>query len=702
MKGLKERLTSKEGQIRQNHMGKRVDFSGRTVIGPDPTLRLGEIAIPVQMANILTFPEQVTPFNMERLTALVNGNRANFVLRNGGQTRINLKYAMFRKGTELLYGDLIIRDQNITLYEDDEGKLEIPDCKGIGTGMVKVVTGKERLCPGDRLVRNGALVTGIKFTTQKRFTLRLGDVVERHLRDGDYVLLNRQPTLHRGSMMAKQVRVRPYKTIRMNLAATKSFNADFDGDEMNIHAPQSYETVAELKMLSATQHNMISPQESKPNIAIVQDSLLGAFLMTKGNVKMTQGHFYNVSLSGTRHDGTALWTPKRIQVIRRVMRQFGKKTRAYTGRGLISLILPEDFYYEKMNKASVAEPVVRIYRGVLYEGTLDKAILGASHNSLIQVLHKEYGSEIAANFVDNIQFITNAWLMINSFSVGLEDCMITSPDKVSTIKDTLVQYYTKAQGIEESTQNPGIREVRVTATLSQAKDIGMRIAKDAMSEDNNFLDTVGSGSKGDFFNIAQVTGVLGQQNLLGQRVKPVMNHGRRTLAHYPFGEMDKEREYESRGFVRHSFIHGLNPREFFFHAMSGREGICDTAMSTAKSGYIQRKIVKVCEDIQVRYDGTVRDVTGKIYQLAYGETAWDPSQTVKVGEAQEACNVSRLVEQLNSEYEHVEQKAQRKTQRVKTVAAPKAVVKKKKVVKKKVKKKINVEAVRKQLEAVTV
>jgi DNA-directed RNA polymerase II subunit RPB1 len=219
--------------------------------------------------------------------------------------------------------------------------------------------------------------------------------------------------------------------------------------------------------------------------------------------------------------------------------------------------------------------MLKIFNGVLYEGVLNKAVLGSAHNSLIQVLNKEYGVEIACNFIDNIQFIINSWLAEYGFSVGLEDCMVTSKENVQSIKTNLTKCYIEAEGIEETTQNPGIREVRVTASLSKAKDIGMKIAKNAMRGDNNLLSTVGSGSKGSFFNIAQLTGLLGQQNLNGKRVKPTLNHGKRTLVHYPFTGMDKQTEYESRGFIRHSFIHGLNPQEFFFHAMSGREGVCD-------------------------------------------------------------------------------------------------------------------------------
>jgi DNA-directed RNA polymerase II subunit RPB1 len=241
--------------------------------------------------------------------------------------------------------------------------------------------------------------------------------------------------------------------------------------------------------------------------------------------------------------------------------------------------------------------------------------------------------------------------LINGFSIGLQDCLINDLESVDKIQDKIDMCYIEACGIAETTHNPGIREVRITASLSKAKDVGMKIAKDTMSKNNNLLSTVYSGSKGDFFNIAQLTGLLGQQNLIGKRVFRYLNHGKRTLPHYSFEKLDRDEEYESRGFVRHSFIEGLNPQEFYFHAMSGREGICDTAMGTAKSGYIQRRIIKVCEDISVKYDGSVRDATGKIYQLAYGYNGLDPCCTVKVGNKQQACDISRIADKLNLQFE---------------------------------------------------
>ena len=211
IKGIKERLTGKDGLIRNNLMGKRCEQTGRTVIGPDPTLRMGQLALPPEMASNLTFPESITPFNIEKMSELVNNGKANFVIREkeGKKTRINLHYALYSKGTELLYGDVILRNEK-------EIKISQKLCRNF------------ELKSGDIIKRNGNILENITYPKKKKFILQIGDIVERHLRNGDTVLLNRQPTLHSGSMMAKEIIIRPGKTIRMNLSCTKSFNADFD------------------------------------------------------------------------------------------------------------------------------------------------------------------------------------------------------------------------------------------------------------------------------------------------------------------------------------------------------------------------------------------------------------------------------------------------------------------------------------------
>jgi DNA-directed RNA polymerase beta' subunit len=607
--------------------------TGRTVIGPDPTLKLGELAVPKEMAEILTVPVKVTDFNFHTLQKIVNDGDAHSILKANGSIRINLD--RYRRGTRLVGGDIIHRNGE----------------------KIPVVTGRELIVSGDKIERDGVILDKI-ISSGRSYPIQKGWVVERKLRDDDYVLLNRQPTLHKASMLAMKVKIKPGKTLRFNLAATKPFNADFDGDEMNIHVPQTLESQAELKYLSAAQWNIISPQSSKPNMAIVQDSLVGSYRMTKGIKKITRDQFFDI-INKLELDFNPL---DRIYHIRRILKSKGKKIQCYTGKGLISMILPKDLIYEKHNDGDENEPVIKIYRGVLYEGTLNKSIIGSAHNSLIQIIHKEYGAERASQFIDHIQFVANNWLLIEGFTVGLGDCLVRDPKKEQEIQDVIKKCYIEADGLKDTTNHPVILEMRINAALNKAKDIGLKIAKDALDKNNNFLSTVNSGSKGDFFNIAQITGLLGQQNLKGKRVPLFLNNGKRSLPHYPFGKLQPKEEYESRGFIASSFIKGLNPREFYFHAMSGREGICDTAMGTATSGYMQRRIVKLTEDIKVQYDGTIRDVPGHIYQLAYGENSLDSTSTVKVKGRQEFCDVSRLVAKLNMKYE-LQKKKKKKSHR---------------------------------------
>lgn len=419
---------------------------------------------------------------------------------------------------------------------------------------------------------------------------------------------------------------------------------------MNIHVPQGLESQTELKMLSSAQWNMISAQSSKPNMVIVQDSLLGAYRMTYGTQKLTKSQFFDICMTLDLKHGERIMD--RLAHIRKVLKDLGKHPCPFTGKGLVSVFLPRDFNYTAKNNAHPDEPCVRIYKGVMYEGTLDKSNLGSSYTSLIHVIRKEYGGEEAAHFIDCIQFTTNNWLLTSGFSIGLGDCLVSNDKKQRDIRDVIHKYYLEADGIKTTTNHPGIRELRVNASLGKAKDIGLKLAKQSLAQDNNFLSTVNSGSKGDFFNIAQITGLLGQQNLKGARVPLTLNNGQRSLPHYPFGKLSEEMEYESRGFIASSFIQGLNPRQFYFHAMSGREGISDTAMGTATSGYMQRRIIKLTEDIKIHYDGSVRDVSGKIYQISYGENGFDPTLTVKVDGEQQACNASRLIDRLNMKLEN--------------------------------------------------
>ena len=635
-KGIKERLTGKDGQIRNNMMGKRCDQTARTVIGPDPTLLIGELGVPEEIANILTIPVRVCTFNISILQDMIDNGKIKSIIKPDKETVIDIK--RFRRGTSLIAGDIIHR----------------------GGELITVKSAKETLKPCDIVERNGKILKNVKAANRK-YQLEVGWIVNCPLQNGNYVLLNRQPTLHKASMMSMQVVIKPYKTLRMNLAITKPFNADFDGDEMNIHVPQSLEAQAELKYLSTVYNNMISCQSSKPNICIVQDALLGAYKMTQNKRQLTKSQFFHIAMKlpsppWSKHKG--MMCPKdiisRIYHIRRILKEKGKKIQAYNGRGLVSLILPDDFIYHKINEKHVDEPAVKVWRGVLYEGVFDKSIIGASYNSIHQLLNKEYNTEYAAFFLDCIQFCANNYLLVDGFSINFGDCFTHNKpgeNKQKEIKNIVKKCYIEADMVKDTSSNKNIKEIRINSILNKAKDLGLKIAKDSLKDDNNFLSTVNSGSKGDFFNIAQISGLLGQQNLKGQRIQLCLNNGKRSLPHYPFDNLTPEMEYESRGFIDNGFLKGLNPRQFFFHAMSGREGISDTAMGTATTGYMQRRIIKLTEDVKIQNDRTVRDVSGKIYQMSYGQMDLDPIQTVQVNGKQEICDISRIVQKLNMKTE---------------------------------------------------
>lgn len=556
LKGIKKRLTGKEGIIRNNLMGKRVDKSARTVIGPDPTLEIDEIAIPPEIADILSYSMKVNRHNLEAVRRMIEEGQANFLLRDDGNIRINLKYATTRQGTRLHFGDVLLKKNGKWVMIQSERDLFL-------------------LEEGDKLFRNGEAVVNIQHNTRRPVEIRIGDVVERKLRDGDVLLLNRQPTLHRGSMIAQRVRIRPGKTIRLNLAITSSFNADFDGDEMNLHCPASVETEAELRELSSVHQNLISNQSSKANIIIVQDALLGAFLMTrKTQSRLTRSDFFQIATvlpeSRLRHLSHKM----------KIYRQFLKlPDDHYDGRMLFSLILPNNFFYRNMNQADSDEPEVIIRQGILLHGAIKKTNLGANHRSLVTVLFQEYGEEVCGGFLNDVQFLANRYLLKVGFSIGVSDCVVTKKDEIQT---TISRSFMKAKSIEEHTRDERIREVYVLYALSGARDTGMAIAKNALRPENRFLSTVVSGAKGDYFNIAQITGLLGQQNLNGKRIMPQISNNRRTLPHYPIQaeHYTDDMKYESAGFIRSSFVQGLSPREFFFHAMTGREGITDTAMKS--------------------------------------------------------------------------------------------------------------------------
>jgi DNA-directed RNA polymerase subunit A' len=368
---------------------------------------------------------------------------------------------------------------------------------------------------------------------------------------------------------------------------------------MNAHVPQTPQARMELEELSSTQNHILSFQNGQANTVLVQDSVLGLYLMTKENECVSEATLNDLTMHLV-DEKSRPWELHRLFDKLDHIRSQGVDP--HSGFGLVSLCFPSTF--------SMTTKKCRIEKGVFVEGVFEKKGMAKA----VKVAYHVHGPTQTMMMLNNLQFIANQWLIHRSFTVGLGDCMSTQQ---GLIHETVLRCFTEANGLEETTHHAGIREVRVQNALNKARDIGLKLCKDGLREDNHFLDTVNSGAKGDIFNIAQIAGLLGQQNFRGGRIENAL--GDRSLFHYPRTITNDKDKYESRGFIRHSFVRGLNPREMYFHAVPGREGITDTALGTGDTGYMQRRIVKLMEDIHVKYDGTVRDETNKIYQFVYGE-----------------------------------------------------------------------------------
>jgi DNA-directed RNA polymerase II subunit RPB1 len=556
IKSICQRLKGKEGRVRGNLMGKRVDFSARTVITGDPNLALDELGVPWGIALNLTFPETVTPHNIERMRQLVeNGPHpppgqtgARYIVRDDG-TRMDLRYL--------------------------------------------------------RTDRDRYLQPGYK--------------VERHMVNGDVVIFNRQPSLHKMSMMGHRVRILPYSTFRLNLSVTSPYNADFDGDEMNMHLAQSHEVRAEIKEIMAVPQNIVSPQANKPVMGIVQDALLGCRLFTKRDTFIEKDLLMNILMWLEDWDGTV------------PMPAVLKPRPLWTGKQVISMFLPRvnlerRAAWYKDGEPEAMSPVdaqVVIQDGQVLAGTLCKKTLGAAPGGLVHLTWMEYGPEAARALLSQIQFTVNHWLLQHGFSIGIGD-LIADPRTMAIINDIMEKAKQDVKKLIEKVQTNDLEqqpgrtimesfENQVNQVLNKARDDAGNMAQQSLRDTNNVVRMVTAGSKGSFINISQMIACVGQQNVEGKRIPFGFNQ--RTLPHFTKDDYGPE----SRGFVENSYLRGLTPQEFFFHAMGGREGLIDTAVKTASTGYIQRRLVKAMEDLMVRYDGTVRNAVGEVMQFLYGE-----------------------------------------------------------------------------------
>lgn len=552
LKTIRGRLKGKEGRLRGNLMGKRVDFSARTVITGDPNLSLDEVGVPRSIARTLTYPEIVTKFNIGKLSNTI---------RNGPSQHPGANYVI----------------------KSDGARLDLRHIKDLSN-----------------------------------LRLQYGWKVERHLDDNDVIIFNRQPSLHKESMMGHRVRVMPYSTFRLNLSVTSPYNADFDGDEMNLHVPQSDETRSEIMNLCMVPLNIVSPQRNSPLMGIVQDTLCGVYKFCRRDVFVTKEQIMNIMMWVPEWDGI-IPTPAII-----------KPRPRWTGKQIVSMIFPTGLNLSRLesgNKCPLNDEGLLISGGELMFGLLTKKIVGASAGGVIHIIFNEYGWQGAVAFFNGCQRLVNYWLLHHGFSIGIGDT-IPDPATSQKIYDTVLEQKQKVEEITALATNneleplPGmsIRETfesKTSKELNTARDRAGDVAEKSLRDGNNAIQMARSGSKGSTINISQMTALVGQQSVEGKRIPFGFKY--RSLPHFTKDDYSPE----ARGFVENSYLRGLTPTEFFFHAMAGREGLIDTAVKTAETGYIQRRLVKALEDVMVKYDGTVRNSLGDIVEFIYGEDGLD-------------------------------------------------------------------------------
>ena len=553
LKSIKDRMVGKTGRMRGNLMGKRVDYSGRSVITPDPNIATTELGVPLKIAKNLTKPVVVNNRNMKFLRKLIE---------NGPDVYPGAKIIVKLSGTHV----------------------------------------------------------SLRYVDIKTIILEVGDIVHRHMMDGDCVLFNRQPTLHRMSMMGHIVRIMPEgDTFRMNVACTKPYNADFDGDEMNIHMPQDNESETELRHLAAVPYQIISPANNKPIIGIFQDSLLGINRFSRTNV------FFNKRASMNL-----------MMAVSNVNLELLIQNEINTSFNILSHILPPLSIQYKTKKWKLGEDyntssnVLEIKNGTFIRGQIDKSVLGDGSNGLIHRICNDYGNIKAVQFIDDIQNISTEYMKTSGFSVGISD-LISNANTIKLISDNIYSRILEVDTIidqihlgvfnnKSGRPNDVEFELRVNNILSKANEQAGKIGRESLQKDNRFVTMVNAGSKGSELNISQMLSCLGQQNIDNKRIPYGFEN--RTLPH--FSKYDDSAE--ARGFVSNSFISGLSPTEFFFHAMGGRIGIIDTAVKTSQTGYIQRRLIKGMEDLKIEYDMTVRNSMFKVIQFTYGECGFDTTK----------------------------------------------------------------------------
>jgi DNA-directed RNA polymerase II subunit RPB1 len=487
--------------------------------------------------------------------------------------------------------------------------------------LLKLVLNGPDIYPGANILeRKGGESISLRYVDRNTLEIYEGDIVHRHLINGDPVLFNRQPSLHRMSMMCHIVKVmKKGNTFRMNVADTKPYNADFDGDEMNMHGPQGEQSQCELLELCAVSKCIISPANHQSIVGIFQDSLLGCYRFTRENITFNKRTAMNLLMYNKNID-LSIFNNDKIKSF-----------------DILSQILPplnasfRNSKFEDSDDKKTTNNIIEIVNGKYIRGQMDKGVLSGKMNGMIRSIYNDYGDINASDFIDNIQSIVTEYMKLSSYSVGISDLIADSntnkqiSNAVTNKKTEVVKLLNQLHiGVFENNSgktNQVEFETKVNSILNKAQEEAGKIGRNSLDKSNRFVTMVKAGSKGSTINIAQMISCLGQQNVDGKRIPYGFED--RTLPHYT----KYDDTAKARGFVESSFIQGLTPEELYFHAMGGRTGLIDTAVKTSSTGYIQRRLVKSLEDLSVRYDMTVRNNKNKIIQFRYGT---DNINTMKV------------------------------------------------------------------------
>tara|TARA_Y100000310_G_C20699887_1_gene828739 strand:+ start:3947 stop:7360 length:3414 start_codon:yes stop_codon:yes gene_type:complete len=518
LKTITERIKGKEGRIRKNLAGKRVNYSARTVISPDPNLKINEVGVPYEVAKIITVAERVTSLNIERCKKLILSTEypgANYILRPDGKRK------------------RITEELRETLAEEIEP----------------------------------------------------GYIVERHLVDGDIVLFNRHPSLHRASLMAHFVRVLPYRTFRMHPASCNPYNADFDGDEMNIHGPQTEEARAEAETLLNVNNNLFSPKTNMNLMGCIDDAATGNHLLNETEL--------------SREDASQLLFSTGVTEM--------TLNKSNEGSKVFNNVLPKPYQGKNMTSRGFRKESGEDLKKI--DGEMPRA-------EAMEVLRRVFA--LGVNFLSR-----------NGFTVSLEDLNVSDEIKKKTEKvlkdadektqELIEAYYDGSiellpgRGAEES------RELKILQVLNEVRTkIGDVVSKE-FPENNNVNKMIKAKARGSMLNVTQIACSVGQQVLNGKRID--FGYTERTLPFFKKADLSAK----SHGFIESSFMEGLNPVEFFFGSITGRDGLMDTALRTPKSGYLYRRLANALQDLVMAYDGTVRDASGNIVQFVYGLDGIDVS-----------------------------------------------------------------------------